>query len=103
MDGLLGISYLAGLVVPSVRPLNLFDEAFSGLHARMGLPSISASIHNVPSMTRDDKDEANGHSERSHKSKSSEHGGHPDDDDELNALLSEISENGDENDDIQKV
>lgn len=96
MDGLLGISYLAGLVVPSVRPVNLHDEAFSGLHAKMGLPSINSSVHSVSSAAaREDREEENGHTERSYKSKSSEHGAdHSEDDDELNALLNDVSEDG---------
>jgi len=43
-DGFLGVSYLASLVVPSVRPLQMFEEAFGALHSRMGLPPITSPV-----------------------------------------------------------
>jgi hypothetical protein len=108
-DGMLGLSYFAGLVVPSVQPVRLYEEAFTALHAKLGLPSISpSSIHSVSSVrSRDDDNLENGkprqhtnkERNRNYKSKDSERGddsSHDDDDDnELNSLLRQVSE-GDE-------
>jgi N-acetylneuraminate 9-O-acetyltransferase len=108
-DGMLGLSYFAGLVVPSVQPVRLYEEAFTALHAKLGLPSISpSSIHSVSSVrSRDDDNLENGkprqhtnkERNRNYKSKDSERGddsSHADDDDnELNSLLRQVSE-GDE-------
>jgi hypothetical protein len=42
-DGFLGISYLASLIVPGVRPADLYEEAYASLHARKKLPPIDSS------------------------------------------------------------
>jgi hypothetical protein len=39
-DGFFGFSYLAAIFVPSVAPARLYQEAFSDLHRRKGLPSL---------------------------------------------------------------
>lgn len=43
LDGFMGVSYIATLFIPSVSSRRLFDEAFSSLHTRMGLPAIQCS------------------------------------------------------------
>jgi len=43
MDAFFGASYLAGLVVPSVRPSALLQESFNALHSQMKLPPINFS------------------------------------------------------------
>jgi len=42
-DGFMGVSYLASLFVPSVTPSVLYDEAFTTLHRRAGLPDLHPS------------------------------------------------------------
>jgi hypothetical protein len=42
-DSFMGLSYLAGLLVPSVRPSSLFNEAFTSLHARTNLVPFPAT------------------------------------------------------------
>lgn len=42
-DGFMGFSYFAALFVPSVKPTNLYEEAFSSLHQRKNLPPIDFS------------------------------------------------------------
>lgn len=46
-DGFLGFSYLASLFVKGVMPHTLYNEAFSSLHKKMGLPG--ADVEGVPS------------------------------------------------------
>jgi hypothetical protein len=108
-DGFLGLSYFAGLVVPSARPIYLYEEAFLALHAKLGLPLIvNSSVHSVSSAHSRDLDELDNvkHQQRSHtarnpfKSKDSERGGDSSEEDEddvteLNMLLRRVSE-GDE-------
>lgn len=43
-DGFLGVSYVAALVVPQASPRRLYFEAFSLLHQRANLPSISSAV-----------------------------------------------------------
>jgi hypothetical protein len=99
-DGLLGFSYLAGLIVPSVRPAKLYEEAFSTLHAKLGLPFVAShTFQREPSLDDDDIDKSTT-TRRPFKSKDSERGDDSDDNDdedetELNALLRQVSE-GDE-------
>jgi hypothetical protein len=98
-DGLLGFSYLAGLVVPAVRPARLYEEAFSTLHAKLGLPFVVSHIFQRESTFDDDELEKSNTSRKPFKSKDSERGddsdGNEDDANELNALLRQVSE-GDE-------
>jgi len=46
-DGFLGFSYLAAMIVPSVSPKGLHNEAFSILHQNKNLPSLE--MPNLPS------------------------------------------------------
>ena len=48
-DGFMGFSYLASLFIPSVRPTNLYEEAFTSLHQRKNLPPIDVSGTTCPS------------------------------------------------------
>lgn len=41
LDGFMGVSYVAALFVPRESPRRLYDEAFSSLHQRMGLPAVA--------------------------------------------------------------
>jgi hypothetical protein len=40
-DGFMGASHLAALFIPSATPHRLFDQAFTSLHQRMGLPAVA--------------------------------------------------------------
>jgi hypothetical protein len=50
-DGFLGFSYLAVTFAPSMAPFRLYDEAFSSLHKRKGLPPLDGSV--APSIPDD--------------------------------------------------
>lgn len=83
-DGFMGVSYLASLFVPSVTPSVLWEEAFTSLHRRVGLPEISGTGGgSIPTLKAKNSDLP-----RTDKTK---HSDHPVDDDEIEALLREDS------------
>ena len=52
-DGFVGFSYMAALLVPSVSPGGLYQEAFSALHRKAGLPEIQGpSIRSSSNITQ---------------------------------------------------
>lgn len=81
-DAFMGVSYLASLFVPSVTPSLLYEEAFSTLHRKMGLPEIelSGGSRSMKAKNSDLPDCSDGV-----KEKHSDHVG----DDEIEALLGE--------------
>lgn len=86
-DGFMGVSYLASLFVPAVTPSVLWEEAFSQLHRRAGLPDIQgaagAQFHTLKAKHSDlPMTEKGKHSDR------------PIDDDEIESLLQEADSNG---------
>ena len=89
-DGFMGVSYLASLFVPSVTPSVLYDEAFSTLHRKAGLPDLHPS--GTPHLVKTKQSDINGEIDMQGRDKSSEHTGP--DDDEIEALLAEVERNG---------
>ncbi|CAB9519716.1 REDUCED WALL ACETYLATION [Seminavis robusta] len=83
-DGFMGISYLASLFVPSVTPSVLYEEAFTALHQRAGLPAIggggSTPKKNLKAKSSDLPTTEN---------KKTNNKDHQIDDDEIEALLAE--------------
>lgn len=72
-DGFFGISYLAAFFVPAVMPSRLFDEAFTSLHGRAGLPAMERSTLRLRGRrTGGDETDETGFSMRSEKSKNSD-------------------------------
>ena len=89
-DGFMGVSYLASLFVPSVTPSVLYDEAFSTLHRKAGLPELHPG--GTPHVVKAKQSDLQGGVQMKVTEKSSEHGGN--DDDEIEALLGEVEGNG---------
>ena len=70
VDGFMGISYIAALVVRSVAPCGLYDEAFASLHMRIGV-SGTRTNHSV-----------------NHRDEKTKHSDTDLEDDEIESLLS---------------
>jgi len=90
-DGFMGVSYLASLFVPSVTPFMLYDEAFSTLHRKAGLPELHPG--GTPHVVKTKQSDIHGGGEIELDSgKSSER--EEDDDHEIESLLSKSEGSG---------